>query len=92
LDAISCDRVSLLITVTVCPTATVTDAGETPAAVIVMVAPLVPPVPPSFTTAVTLLGELGELPPHAATRLRERTEQARRARMRTTFRRICVRC
>src|SRR5215471_9642537 len=52
-DAISCDRVSLLMNVTVCPTATVTDAGLTPLAVIVTVAPLAPPVPPSRTiTAV----------------------------------------
>src|SRR5262245_10925281 len=52
-DEISRDRLSLLMKVTVWPTATVTDAGLTPLAVIVTVAPLAPPVPPSRTTTAT---------------------------------------
>ena len=53
--------------VTVWPTAAFTPLALTPAAVMVIVAPLPPAVPPSRTTTVTPpLGELGDEPPQAA--------------------------
>jgi hypothetical protein len=84
-DAISCARESLLTNVTVCPTGTVTLLALTPAAVMVIVAPLAPPVPPSRTTIVTELGALGEPPPHEASRPSAASDPTKRAR-------ICLMC
>src|SRR5438445_10050559 len=76
-DAISCERLSLLMNVTVWPTATTTALGLTPAPVMVTVAPLTPVTPPSRTMTATELGDVDE-PPQAASTPTAMTEQTKR--------------
>src|SRR3954467_14058563 len=82
-DAISCDLLSLLMNVTVWPTAIVTLLALTPLPVSVTVAPLGPPVPPSraMIAVPPPPGDGEEPPPHAESTLRRAAEKRKRRRM-----------
>jgi hypothetical protein len=80
----SCDRVSLFVNVTLCPTLIVTVDGLTAEVVpIVIVAATVPtePVEPTTTAPPPDDGEVGE-PPHAAAVTRSATVKVCAARIR----------